>query len=72
MVNGVDPTTVKFIWPPNEADFQKPWVPAVGVTSTSLDTHIGIEHIKLFTKDEILAVYEEDVEPDASDGQQGS
>jgi hypothetical protein len=60
VVNDVDPTTVQFSWPSNEALFDEPWRLVASVTEIGMDTVITAEHIIPFSKDEILAVYKTD------------
>lgn len=62
ILNGVDATTVQFSWPSDESHFEEPWRLIAGVTAMGMDTIIATEHITVFNKDEILAVYKPDKE----------
>jgi hypothetical protein len=58
IVNGLEPSSVEFAWPDNEAHFQDMWNSQPNVSETSMNSLISPDHIIQFTKEEILSVYE--------------
>ena len=57
LVNGKDPKEVRFRWPTNESDFDAPWALSSGVTDFKLDPVLSKENLKLFSKEDILSVF---------------
>jgi len=62
IINGIEPSSVEFVWPDNEEFFQEPWKTHPGVSHMSMNNIIMKEHIVPFSKDEILSIYKVDVE----------
>lgn len=57
IINGLEPSSVEFAWPDNEAHFHELWNLQTGVSEMSMNNIISPEHIIPFTKAEILSVY---------------
>jgi hypothetical protein len=53
-VNGEQPQECRFEAPTEETAFDLPWAQHCGVTSSSMDTTLRVEHVNLFTKEEVL------------------
>lgn len=62
----VDPGKVTFCWPSDDAAFDELWKPIGGPTGFSMVSVIHADHIKAFSKEEILEQYREDEEPEES------
>ncbi len=59
IVNGNDPTTVRFSWPQNLEHFDEHCKESPGVISLGFDTIVKATDINIFTKEEILNKYDE-------------
>ena len=57
IANGVESSSVEFIWPDNEEYFHEPWKTHPGVSHMSMNNIILKEHIIPYSKEEILAIY---------------
>jgi hypothetical protein len=57
-LNGIDPSTLKFVWPDPVEAYEAALSTSVGVTSASFDSVVESGHIGELTPEEILAVYE--------------
>lgn len=57
LVNGTDPKEIQFRWPTDESYFEEPWSKFSGVTEFNLDPKITKENVRLFTKEDILSIY---------------
>src|SRR6266508_202354 len=60
IANGIDPSTVEFVWPSPESLFDEPWKKHPSFSGMSMNNVITAEQITPFTKDEILSVYNAD------------
>lgn len=60
IANGVDPSTVEFVWPNPESLFEEPWKKHPSLGGINMNSVILPEHITPFTADEILSVYNVD------------
>ena len=58
-VNGTDAESVKLIYPDNESYFEAPWQPSQGFSSSEINPIIREEDIVRFSKEDILAVYQQ-------------
>lgn len=54
IANGAAAGTVRFYWPSDDADFDRPWTYSTGVTNLSIDLVIPKEQIPALTKQELL------------------
>jgi hypothetical protein len=57
--NGDPPGECKFMNPDTSEAFRTPWAESIGVIWDNLDTVVGVDDIRAWTKDEILRSYEE-------------
>jgi hypothetical protein len=57
ILNGSDPSTLKYQWPSYETYFEEPWAKYSPVNQMSLDVNVSEEDIKLITKEDILSDY---------------
>lgn len=55
--NGIDSSTVEFVWPSPESLFDEPWKKHPSLSGISMNNVITVEHISPFTVDEILSIY---------------
>jgi len=58
--NGVDPSTVEFVFPSPESLFDEPWKKHPSLSGMSMNSVIMSEHISPFSGDEILSIYKVD------------
>lgn len=57
ILNGVDPTTVRFVWPTPIEAFEMALSPVTGVISATFDRVVDDKEIKELTAEEILSIY---------------
>lgn len=57
IANGVDPSSVEFVWASPESLFDEPWKEYPNLSGISMNSIIEPEHITPFNNDEILSIY---------------
>jgi hypothetical protein len=68
IVNGGKPETAKFSYPSDLSVFEEAWKPVSGVSSMNFGLIINQEDIEIFTKEEILAAYDQTEENEVHEG----
>jgi len=58
-INGVDPSAIEFGWPKELQLFESAWRGVPGYQSSSFHFSVSVEDVRIFTKEEILEVYED-------------
>lgn len=66
ILNGVNPETVKFFWPPDSSIFDAAWNQQSGVSNFTCAPIINQEDIQIFSKNEILTLYHQSKEHESN------